>query len=188
MIFIVSLLLIIIMHELGHFVVARYCKCKVEVVSLGFGRPLIKKKIKGVIYQICPIILGGYCKLKGENAQTRSKYAFCNLRYIKKVLIVIAGVFTNFIIGVIALVLGKIFNNVILIYFAGLSILMAAINSLPIPPLDGSYPFIVLLEKVLGKKRAYAKIEAINKIGFIIIMILNILCIPIVIWLFMKGR
>ena len=40
MIFILSLIVIIALHELAHFAAAKLCKCGVSVVSLGFGRPI----------------------------------------------------------------------------------------------------------------------------------------------------
>ena len=58
--FIFSLLIIVIIHEFAHLIVAKLCKCGVLKYSVGFGKPvLFSKKIKGTIYQITPWIIGG---------------------------------------------------------------------------------------------------------------------------------
>jgi membrane-associated protease RseP (regulator of RpoE activity) len=183
MLFLISLVICIFLHELAHLVAAKYCKCKVEVFSVGFGPALFKKKIGETTYQIAPIPLGGYNKLKDELSYSRSKYAFTNLSYRKKMLIILAGCAVNIITGVIAALLGRIFLSYNLIYFGVLSATLGVSNLLPIPALDGSYPILVWLEKLYGKKRGYAKMEKIVRVGFIILMALNIACIPYIIYL-----
>ena len=183
MLFFISLVICIFLHELAHLVAAKYCKCKVEVFSIGFGPAIFKKKIGETIYQIALIPIGGYNKLKDEVSYSRSKHAFTNLPYRKKMIIILAGCAINIITGVIAALIGHILFNYNLIYFGILSITLGISNLLPIPALDGSYPILVWLEKLYGKKRGYAKMEKIVRVGFIIIMALNIACIPYLIYL-----
>jgi len=52
MFFFFSLLIAIVLHEAGHLIVAKLCKCKVEIFSVGFGKPLYKKQIKETAYQL----------------------------------------------------------------------------------------------------------------------------------------
>ena len=181
--FLYSLIVTIIMHETGHLITAKYCKCQVDVFSIGFGRPIFKKKIGKTIYQISPFLLGGYCKLKNELSYSRSKYAFTNLIYRKKVLIALAGVTINIIVGVPCLLLGNSFIS----YFGAISVALGITNALPIPALDGSYPILVWLEKIYGKKKGYAKMNKICSISFIILMALNVLCLPYLIYLMGIG-
>jgi membrane-associated protease RseP (regulator of RpoE activity) len=176
--FFLFLIIAIIIHELGHLIVTQLVRGKVEVFSVGFGTPLWSKKIKGITYQICWLMLGGYCKLVGELNYSRSKYAFTNLTYSKKVAIAVAGCAMNIIVGGIAWVLGLILGYQYLFYFGYLNIILGITNLLPIPALDGSYPFLVLLENKYGKKKGYALMGKIVQVGFIIIMALNIACIP----------
>jgi len=191
----IALLLIVGLHELAHLVAAKLCKCRVEIFSIGFGRALFKKKIGNTIYQLAIFPLGGYCKLQNESSYSRSKYAFTNLPYSRKVAIAVAGIIVNIISGLLALALCEIIlaNTTIIIFlgrntmpifnflwiFGYLSIALGVSNALPIPALDGCYPFLVLLEKKYGKKRGYELMTKINKIGYMVIMILNILCIPL---------
>ena len=52
-------------HELGHYIVARRNGMKVEVFSIGFGKPLFSWMRKGVKWQFCPLFFGGYVKVAG---------------------------------------------------------------------------------------------------------------------------
>ena len=58
---------VVFVHELGHFLAARLMKIEVEAFSIGWGKPILKKKIHGVEYRLGLFPLGGYCKMKGEN-------------------------------------------------------------------------------------------------------------------------
>jgi regulator of sigma E protease len=58
---------LIFVHELGHFLVAKYFGVKVEVFSLGFGKKLIQFKRGDTVYCISLIPFGGYVKMYGEN-------------------------------------------------------------------------------------------------------------------------
>ncbi len=60
-----GLTFLVFIHEFGHYLVARRHKMKVETFSIGFGKPLISWKWKGVKWQICLILVGGYVKIAG---------------------------------------------------------------------------------------------------------------------------
>ena len=63
---IIVFIVLVTIHEYGHYIVARYFKAEVTDFSIGFGKPLIKYKDKnGTIWKISPIPLGGYVKIKG---------------------------------------------------------------------------------------------------------------------------
>lgn len=64
---IIGLLFLVLIHELGHYVMARLNNIKVEVFSIGMGPMLIKKEFKGTLWAISLLPIGGYCKLAGEN-------------------------------------------------------------------------------------------------------------------------
>ena len=57
--------IVVFIHELGHFLAARFCKIGVEAFSIGWGNPIIKKKIGDVEYRLGMFPVGGYCKFKG---------------------------------------------------------------------------------------------------------------------------
>ena len=58
--------IVVFFHELGHFLAARLVKIDVEAFSIGWGNPILKKKIGGVEYRLGAFPVGGYCKMKGE--------------------------------------------------------------------------------------------------------------------------
>ena len=65
--FIFVLGVLIFIHELGHFLVARFFGIGVHVFSLGFGKRLIGFRRGNTDYRISLIPLGGYVKMAGEN-------------------------------------------------------------------------------------------------------------------------
>jgi regulator of sigma E protease len=65
---IIGLGIIVFVHELGHFLMARLCGVDVEAFSIGMGPILFRKKIGLTEYRISLIPLGGYCSMKGERA------------------------------------------------------------------------------------------------------------------------
>src|SRR2546423_13382889 len=64
--FIVVLGAAVILHEFGHFIVAKFFKIRVETFSVGFGPRLFGKKFGDTDYRASAIALGGYVKLGGD--------------------------------------------------------------------------------------------------------------------------
>ena len=58
--------IVVFVHELGHFLAARLVGIDVEAFSIGWGNPILKKKIGKVEYRLGMFPIGGYCKMKGE--------------------------------------------------------------------------------------------------------------------------
>ena len=64
---------LILIHELGHFLVARKVGMKVEAFGIGFGKPIYSFKYHGVPINICPIPFGGYVKIAGMESDKKNK-------------------------------------------------------------------------------------------------------------------
>lgn len=58
--------LVIFVHELGHYLAARWCGVRVETFSLGFGPRLLGVRIGPTDYQVALVPLGGFCRMAGE--------------------------------------------------------------------------------------------------------------------------
>lgn len=189
LLFSISLIVCIILHELAHLVVAKFCKCKVNVFSIGFGYALLKKKIGETVYQISCIPFGGYCALEDELKPSKKKGSFAGLSYRKKFYILIAGCAANILSGIIALILARIYYSFDLAYFGILSIGLGITNLIPLAPcLDGGYiVYLPLFLKIWGKNKGYIIFEKTSRISFIILMVLNILCIPFLVYCLIKG-
>ncbi len=60
---------LVFIHELGHYFVARRNKMRVEVFSIGFGKPIYQWTVGGVQWQVCYLLFGGYVKIVGMERQ-----------------------------------------------------------------------------------------------------------------------
>src|SRR5574337_643580 len=59
--------ILVLIHEWGHFIMAKLCGVRVEVFSIGFGARLWGKKRGDTDYRISALPLGGYVKMAGDN-------------------------------------------------------------------------------------------------------------------------
>ncbi len=111
--FFLALLLLICIHEYGHFLVARLCGVKVLRFSFGFGRVLFRlSDRKGTEYTWSLWPLGGYVKMLDETEESvvpeERHLAFNNQALWKRTLIVLAGPLFNFIFAFVALWLAAV--------------------------------------------------------------------------------
>jgi regulator of sigma E protease len=105
---VVALSLLVAVHELGHFLVARWCGVKVLRYSIGFGKPLWQRRFGAdqTEYTIATIPLGGYVKMlderEGEVAEAELHRAFNRQPVAKRSAIVVAGPLFNFLFAILA--------------------------------------------------------------------------------------
>lgn len=190
LLFLCSLGVVVCLHELGHLVIAKLYKCKVEVFSLGFGKRLFGFTYKGTDYRQSLIPFGGYCKLKNELSYSRSKHAFSSLPYMAKFNIAIAGIMVNCISGALATIIGFHFNWYPAMYFGILSIILGISNLIPLCQcLDGGYiVYYPMYIKKWGQKKGTELFGKHAKISLKIILWINILTLPYIIYLWIiKG-
>ncbi len=93
--------LLILSHELGHFLAARACGVYVEDFSLGMGPKLFGWKGKQTNYSLRLLPIGGWCRMLGEEDDSNDKRAFCNKTVWQRILIVFAGPLANFLFAII---------------------------------------------------------------------------------------
>src|SRR6478672_8699750 len=105
--FIVALGILIVVHEYGHYLVARLCNVKVLRFSVGFGRPLLTRRSgkDRTEWVIAAIPFGGYVKMlderEGEVAAAEVHRAFNRQSVWKRFAIVVAGPVFNFVFAVL---------------------------------------------------------------------------------------
>lgn len=92
---------LIIIHEGGHFFIAKLCKVKVNEFAIGFGKVIWQKQGKETKYSIRLIPLGGFCSMEGEEEESEEKGSFSKASVWKRMAIVVAGATVNIIFGII---------------------------------------------------------------------------------------
>ena len=97
--------LLIFVHELGHFLVAKASGVQVNEFAIFMG-PAIWKKQKGeTLYSIRCIPIGGYCAMEGEDTDTDNPRSFQKAAWWKRFIILVAGAAMNFVVGVLILLI-----------------------------------------------------------------------------------
>ncbi len=105
---IIMLGILVFVHELGHFCVAKFCGVKVLKFSLGFGPRLVSHQHGETEYMICAIPLGGYVQMLGEGGGDQGEDAeidpadehrsFSNMPISRRMAIVAAGPIMNLVL------------------------------------------------------------------------------------------
>ena len=179
--FFICLLITVSVHELAHMLVALKCGIGVKAFSIGFGKPYIHKKIKGIDFRLSPLPLGGYVDIKGMESK-KDKDDFLNHRYLHKFLVLIAGVTVNILLAlgvylvhygsismglkidwvmlkalftqdydIVVYVFSNIPINLFLLQLSMLNIFCGLANLIPVVPLDGGLIWYYMIENKLSK-------------------------------------
>lgn len=206
--FLICLLVAILVHEAGHLIVALLCGVRVEAFSIGFGKPIWHKKIRGIDFRITPFLLGGYTQLYGETDKIPGSWL--NERYLKKFAILVAGVLMNFLVACICYwfhyksilygimidwhILVWIFTkntssiallmvllpNLFLLQMSLINFMLAIFNILPIPALDGGWIWMLAMEKRV--KNFIPWLKKTTAFWFIMLMVLQLFLVLYVFW------
>ncbi len=102
--------LLIVIHELGHYIAARIFKIKVDEFAIGMGPKIIKIKGRHNLFSLRAFPIGGMVAMEGEDEDSADPDAFCNKKAWKRFIVIIAGALMNLILGLILtsiLVLGE---------------------------------------------------------------------------------
>ena len=104
---ILAFALMIFIHELGHYLMAKAVGVGIKKFSIGFGHPLFKFEYKAEQWQIGWLPLGGYVSLKGEDPEQDidSEDSFLGKPWWKRALVVFAGPFANLILGLLLFII-----------------------------------------------------------------------------------
>lgn len=94
-------LVLIIIHEFGHFIAAKLMGVRVNEFAVGFGPKLFSFQGKETKYAFNLIPLGGYCAMEGEDEESGDERAFCNKKPWRRFIIVVMGATFNLLLGLI---------------------------------------------------------------------------------------
>lgn len=120
LIFILTLLILVIIHELGHFIMAKRFKIKVEEFGFGIPPRIWGKKIGETIFSLNALPLGGFVRLLGEDSTDKNVLknprSFAAQEPWKRILVVVAGVVMNLVLAWVIFYSVIIFQNFRIIY------------------------------------------------------------------------
>ena len=91
--------LLIAVHEFGHFSAAKLLGIKVNEFSIGMGPAILKRQRGETFYALRCLPIGGYCAMEGEDEETDDPRAFTRQPGWKRLIVLCAGSFMNFILG-----------------------------------------------------------------------------------------
>ena len=112
LVFIFILGLLVFVHELGHFIIAKRARMKVEEFGFGFPPRLFGFKKGETTYSVNAIPLGGFVKILGEEGVNDDPRAFANGTFGARLATLLAGVGMNFVLGWVLLLIGFAFVGV----------------------------------------------------------------------------
>lgn len=114
-------LVLIIIHEFGHFIAAKLMGVRVNEFAVGFGPKLFSFQGKETKYAVNLVPLGGYCAMEGEDEESNDDRAFCNKPAYKRFVIVVMGALFNLLLGliIVAIILApsKAFTSTVIANF-----------------------------------------------------------------------
>jgi regulator of sigma E protease len=119
--FLLVLGIMVLIHEFGHFAVAKLCGVRVEVFSLGFGTRLFGVKWGDTDYRVSALPLGGYVKMSGEtpgSETTGDPGEFSSHPRWQRVLIAVAGPVANFILAFVLMAGLYMMHNEVELYLS----------------------------------------------------------------------
>lgn len=100
------LLVMITVHELGHYVSGKILGFGIEEFAIGFGPKLFSKKKKdGEVFSIRLLPIGGFCAFKGEDKDSDDPTAFNNRKPWQRIIVLISGAFMNYLLALLIIII-----------------------------------------------------------------------------------
>ncbi len=98
-------LVMISLHEFGHFAVSKLLGVKVNEFAIGMGPVLFKKQGTETLYSVRLLPIGGYCSLEGEDGESDNPRAFFRQKLWKRFLVVASGAILNILLGFVIFII-----------------------------------------------------------------------------------
>lgn len=108
---------LIVVHEGGHYFVARWCQMRIERFSIGFGPGILKRTSKktGTTFQLAPIPFGGFVEIQGmniaEDVDPEDRHAYPNRPAWQRFVTIFAGPATNYLSAIVLAMLLYTFHG-----------------------------------------------------------------------------
>lgn len=114
------LLIMITIHEFGHYIAGKIFGFGIEEFAIGFGPKLFSKtKKNGEVFSIRALPIGGFCAFKGEDDDSDDPTAFNNKKWWQRIIVLVSGALMNYILSllVIMLMFGIYGQSVLVTYY-----------------------------------------------------------------------
>ena len=104
---ILILLVMITVHEFGHYLAGKALKFKINEFAIGFGPKLFKRTSKrtGEVFSVRALPLGGFCAFEGEDEEGESENAFNKKAPWKRIIVLVAGPFMNYVLALLLIII-----------------------------------------------------------------------------------
>ncbi|MDY0234465.1 MAG: RIP metalloprotease RseP [Gudongella sp.] len=96
-------LLVVVIHEGGHFTVAKLVGIKVNEFAIGMGPKLFQKTKGETVYTLRALPIGGYVKMEGEDEDSDDPRGFSKVSVWSRIAVVSAGAIMNFVLAIVVL-------------------------------------------------------------------------------------
>ncbi len=103
---ILILLVMITVHEFGHYIAGKALKFKINEFAIGFGPKLISRTSArtGEVFSIRLFPLGGFCAFDGEDEESGNENSFNNKAPWKRIIVLVAGPLMNYVLAVLLII------------------------------------------------------------------------------------
>ena len=103
---ILILLVMVTVHEFGHYIAGKALKFKINEFAIGFGPKLFKRTSKrtGEVFSVRLLPLGGFCAFEGEDKEDDSPDAFNQKAPWKRIIVLVAGATMNYILALLLII------------------------------------------------------------------------------------
>lgn len=103
---ILVLLVMITVHEFGHYIAGKIFGFGIDEFAVGFGPKIFSKKKKnGELFSIRALPIGGFCAFRGEDDDSQDPTAFNNKKWWQRIIVLISGAFMNYLLSVIVIII-----------------------------------------------------------------------------------
>lgn len=103
---ILILLIMITVHEFGHYVAGKFFGFGIDEFAIGFGPKLFSKKRKsGEVFSIRLLPIGGFCAFRGEDKDSDDPTAFNNKVWWQRIIVLISGALMNYVLALLVVVI-----------------------------------------------------------------------------------
>lgn len=111
--FVLIISVVVFVHELGHFIMAKRSGVTVHEFAIGMGPTLFSREKNGTKYALRAIPIGGFVSMEGENEESDSEGSFTRKSPLARLGILLAGIFNNFLLGLVLIFIFFCLNGVV---------------------------------------------------------------------------